>query len=231
MRYGKFFQYVFCALVLIVITGCAFARKHRATRKTVTVEEISEKDTGDAYLFDLKIYRHGKKNSVRLDIYRTGGKLGFFARGYLGKGVMKGVLTADSILIYFPTEKEFYAGPIEGLLPGNCMDGFQFDRFILDLFYQTPDKLEYALGDFYMTVLADKSKKKKYRLESKACPEQFEMEYDFKGNRFIPKKIRFDKADGSFKLISERRKFRTDIDLPDDKFTVEIPDNAFRIHP
>jgi hypothetical protein len=231
MSYWKPIRYTAYSLVLIIITGCTLARKHPTTHKVGRAEEISIKDTGDAYLFDLKIYRQGKKNSVRLDIYRNAEKLGFFARGYLGKGVMKGVLTSDSILVYFPTEKEYYSGPINGLIPGNCMDNFRFDMFILDLFRQTPDKLEYALDNFYLTVLEEKSKKKKYRFESRICPEQFEMEYDFKNSRFIPKKIRFDKIDGSFKLIGERRKFRTDIDLPDDKFTVEIPDNAFRIHP
>ena len=228
-------------LILLVLfagflTGCTLANRSKWKQEIKNVESDAQwpemaKGNGDAYLFDLKIYQEGRKNSVRLDIYWNGDSLGFYARGYLGKGVMKGILTGDALLVYFPTENEFYSGRIESLLVNNCFEEMPFERMIVDLFGMTPDRIEYSFGKFYLNILEEKKGERKYELVAYDCLEKIELEYDWHENRFIPEQINYAKDDGSFKFEAKRRKYRLDIGLPADKFEVSIPQTAARIYP
>ena len=117
--------FLFLTFILYLTLGCTFANRSKWKNERIAAEQKTERPAltegrGDAYLFDLKIYNKGRKNSVRLDIYRNEDSLALYARGYLGKGVLKGLINQDSILTFFPTENQFYAGEINRLLSGNC---------------------------------------------------------------------------------------------------------------
>lgn len=222
--------FLLCSALLMFL-ACSPASRKRGVSPEINIAQDLPEGKGDAYLYDLKIYREGKKNSVRLDVYRNRDSLSFFARGYLGKGVLKGLVTDGMILAYFPTEGEYFTGEIEELINNGCFGELAFEKMLIDLFGTTPDRLEYYYVNFYLMTLKDKTDKKKFRLRSKVCPEQMELEYDLKENRFLLEKVVYTVDDDSFKLTAERRKYRLNIDIPGEKFKIDIPSSAARISP
>ena len=66
---------------LIMFLACSPASRKGGVSPEITIAQDLPEGKGDAYLYDLKIYREGKKNSVRLDVYRNRDSLSFFARG------------------------------------------------------------------------------------------------------------------------------------------------------
>jgi len=218
-------------LSIIILSSCTVATR-KQSGETISAEEAKfGEGRGDAYLFDAKIYRDGKKNSVRLDVYYKNEQAGVFARGYLGKGVLKGIIDKDSIIVYFPTEDQFYTGEIASLVKGDCRHKFDFESIIIQLMTKLPSDIKDAGDDYYVTILKDKGKTREYRLESRHCPEHIILEYDLKENRFILDKIDFRTEDDSFRFKAERRKFRLNVDIPVNKIVFDIPEDAARILP
>ncbi|MCP4705050.1 MAG: hypothetical protein GY865_10600 [candidate division Zixibacteria bacterium] len=194
-------------------------------------QQLEDTSKGDAFLFDMKIFNKKKKTSVRLDIYRKGDSLGVFARGYLGKGVLKALVNSDSIVTFFPTESQYFSGKISELLSANCFDSIPLEKMIVDFFRTTPDKIVYPTGNIIISVLVDSPRFRKFRIMSKDCSESIELDYDFKKGNFLLKKFMYFSADGQFRLEAERRKFRLDVKLSDKKYKISIPPTASRIYP
>ncbi|UCD18206.1 MAG: hypothetical protein JSV44_04650, partial [Candidatus Zixiibacteriota bacterium] len=67
-----------------LLFGCTLATKKKTGISPPVTEAVLVEGKGDAFLFDVKISARGKKNSVRLDVYRSGDSIALFARGYLG---------------------------------------------------------------------------------------------------------------------------------------------------
>jgi len=219
-------------LVVLVIGGCTVAdrSKIRSGREEGTLAKF-EAGRGDAYLFDVKIYREGKKKSTRLDVYRTEDSMSFYARAYLGKGVMKALLVRDSAVVYFPTEKQYYAGPLNALITNGCAERFAFEHLILDLFRILPIQIDYATDDFYVNIVREGPQECIYRLVSTACDDAITLEYRRKDGRYIPWLIEYAKNDDSFRLEAKRRTVRLNVDIPPDKFEIPIPATAERMEP
>ena len=227
---------LFLIFGLSLILGCTFANRSKWKTEKIADEQKTERpalteDRGDAYLFDLKIYNKGRKNSVRLDIYRNENSLSLYARGYLGKGVLKGLVSRDSIITFFPTENQFYSGEINGLLSDNCFENVPFERMLVDFFKITPDKIDYPFGEAYLSILEEKPGFRKYRLVTKNCSEFIELDYDWKKGQFVLERLKYTREDGQFRLDAKRRKFRLNIKLPSEKFQISIPSTASRIYP
>jgi hypothetical protein len=217
--------------VALTVSGCTLATRKKVRSSPVDAEMVLLEGKGDAYLFDVNMRRHGKKNSVRLDVYRSGDSLSLFARGYLGKGVMKGLVTTDSLIVYFPTENQYYAGRVVDLLEKSCAEAFAFERTIVDLFVKRPVELEYSLSSFYLTILKDEGDEQKYRLEGKSCPEAINLTYRWRDGRFVMEEIDYCSSDGSFRFSAARRRHKINVEIPDEKFILAIPDDAARIYP
>lgn len=216
----------------IFLSGCTLANRKKGGEKCIEAETMTwEEGKGDAYLFDVKIYREGKKNSVRLDVYRSGDIISLFARGYLGKGVLKGLILPDSTVVYFPTKKEYFSGKLVNLINNGCSDSLSFELLIIEFFKQTPDEIEHDLPGFYLVVLKENDREKQYRLESRSCPEGIELDYSLKSGRFILEKINYSSSDGSFRFKATRRRAKLNIDIPEEKFQLNIPVTALRISP
>jgi len=229
MIHEHWIQSIFVFIMILFLGGCNLASRKPSVQSPVESEFNYTEGKGDAFLYDVKIYREGKKNSVRLDVYRKNDSLALFARGYLGKGVLKGLAVSDSIVIYFPTENEYFSGKLNELIYKSCAEQDNLEQMLIDLFVMRPVELEYSMADFYVTVLNDKGKKQQFRLESKNCAESARLEYDFKDNRFLLEKIQFSNRDDTFRLTAQRRKHRLDINIPAEKFIIPIPPEAVRI--
>ncbi len=219
-------------LLAFIVSGCTLADRRNAG-KVIADEEAPqwEPGKGDAYLFDVKIYREGRKNSVRLDVYRLGDTISIFARGYLGKGVLKGLIRPDSILTYFPTEKEYYSGKLANLVDNGCADSLPLEFTIIQLFQKTPAEINFDLGDFYIVVENENNSVRKYRLESHSCPQGIDISYTPKDNRFIPDEIIYTSADKLFRFEAVRRRAKLNTKIPPDKFRIDIPSDAVRTSP
>lgn len=222
---------VFLLLAVILISGCSFADRGKSHASvSETKRENLQQGQGDAYSFKVRIFREGKKNTIHFDLFYNRDSLAMFAKGYLGKGVLKGLIVKDSILAFFPTENEYYSGGIDGLISNSCLERIRFEPLILELFRKLPSELEKSPKGFYLKIEKDDDSRKEYRLVSSACREELYLKYDVESNRFVPEKIEYKKKDGSFKLIAERTRYRLNLDIPPEKFAIPIPDNALRIN-
>ncbi|MFH2035862.1 MAG: hypothetical protein ABIJ45_05610 [Candidatus Zixiibacteriota bacterium] len=206
------------------------ANRNRKLIVEETATELTE-GKGDAYLFDCKIFREGKKNSFRLDVYRSGDTLSLFARGYLGKGVMKALINPDSTLIYFPTENEHFSGTLDKLVTGKCAESLIFEDILLKLFMMTPPEINESYDGFYLKIINQNSKQQDYQLNSTVCDESIDLTYKLLKDRFIIDNIEYENESGSFKFLAENRKTRIGIDLPANKFQLQIPSNSNKIGP
>ncbi|UCD94988.1 MAG: hypothetical protein JSU69_02745 [Candidatus Zixiibacteriota bacterium] len=215
----------------LTVSGCTLASRTKIRERPAETEAVLTEGKGDAYLFDVKIRRNEKKNSVRLDVYRSGDSLSLYARGYLGKGVLKGLITYDSLVVYFPTEHQYYSGRLVDVLEKSCAEAFAFERTIIDLFIRRPVELDYSLSSFYLTILKDKNNEQRYRLVGKSCPETIDLTYRWREKRYILDEIEYSSSDGSFKFSAARRRHRLNVEIPGEKFILAIPDDAARIHP
>ncbi len=236
IKMTKLISFLILIIVLYLAPGCTFANRGKWKAEKVAAENKTKSPTtlelkGDAFLFDMKIINKGKKNSVRLDIYRKGDSLAVFARGYLGKGVLKGLVNYDSVVTYFPTEDQFYSGKISNLLLANCFEKIPLEKMLVDFFRKTPDKIDYSFGGAYLSVLTEKPGFRKYRLVARDCLEFIELDYDWKNGQFLLEKFQYSNENGEFRLDAERRKFKLNVKLPDGKYKVSIPATASRIYP
>jgi hypothetical protein len=227
----KFGGLFFIAIALIFICGCALARRPHPKIEGETPSIKSTDSRGDAYLYDLTIVRKGKKNSLRLDLYHFGDTLSFFARGYLGKGVMKGLLTPDSLFVYFPTEDEYFAGNIEELADNRCLEGNNVERTIISLFSRRPSEAGFAAEGFYVVAIREADTQCEYRLQSGACPEGIRLLYDFQGGKFAIKECELKTGNKAFNFRAVRRRWRLGANIPREKKELIIPESAVPIFP
>jgi len=225
----RVFQSLIVTLVLIILAGCGLANRKEGRSTTPEMRETLEEGKGDAYSFKVRIFREGKKNTVNFDLYYNRDSLAMFAKGYLGKGVLKGLIAEDSVLAYFPTENEYYYGKIHRLVNNDCFERLQFEQLILKLFVKLPTELEISMEGYYLKIEEDSGDRKKYRLISSRCGEELYIEYDVEEDRFIPEKIEYEKGDGTFKLIAERTRRKLNVSIPADRFEIPIPGDALQI--
>ncbi len=218
-------------ITLIALASCTPANRKRAlTGREAAVSNL-EPGKGDAYLFDVKVKHRGKKRSTRLDIYSTRDSISFFARAYLGKGVMKVLIVHDSVTIYFPTEKQYFAGKLSNLIGNKCAVRFPAEKLIIELFHKTPVEISDSSKSFYVNVVKESSDDLHYRLISRECDETVDIRYERKDERYVPYRILYERNDGSFKLDARRRQSRLNITIPAEKFRISIPEGTDRIYP
>ena len=218
-------------IVIIAIIGCSPANR----KKSVSIREESvlslAPGSGDAYLFDVKINQDGRKRSTRLDVYYRPDTLAIFARAYLGKGVMKVVLAGDTGQVYFPTENEYYNGPLFDLLVDECYKSMRFERILYNLFSRLPVEIDDDSVGYYVVVLKESKDLCHYRLESRICDKFLEIEYDFEKGRYVPNAIEYSNDNGTLKLSAKRRSISLNIKIPSEKMSISIPPDAIRIQP
>jgi len=218
-------------LTATILGGCSMANRKNVGGEPIEAELNLAKGKGDAFLYDAKIYRDGRKNSVRLDVYLYGDSLSVFARGYLGKGVLKGLIRGDSVIAYFPTENQYFAGKLTDILKGSCVEKTPLEKLLVDLFIKTPVKTEYLRDDFYLTIVKESRDELQYRLTASGCPEHIDLQYELRDRRYLLEKVEYISPDESFQFRAERRRQKLDVDIPIEKKAVVIPDSATRIYP
>jgi len=186
---------------------------------------------GDAYLYDVKINRDGRKRSTRLDVYIRPDTLALFVRAYLGKGALKAVITEDNSSVYFPTENEYFRGRLGDLSEGRCDDGLEFESILIDLFYERPVDFKHDSANYYIVILNESRESCRYKLVSIMCGRALEVEYEFRDGRYIPVFLGFANDDGSLSIEARRRNQRLNTEIPAEKFSLSIPGDATALEP
>jgi hypothetical protein len=176
------------------------------------------------------VYRHdGKPRSFRLNLYVADSLIGLSGRGYLGKGALKGRLTADSLIVYFPASDEYLRESVAELIGESSCTFQMFGERMLEFFQVLPDQLS-SNGDFSIISSWKDDKRPVFIVSADSCTWQLELEYDWQATGWRLR--RFDFSDGNGKeLRGKRRTYKNDRSVKPARFEVLIPEEAVRIHP
>jgi len=216
----------FAILLIITISGCGAYRDVPEGHEQ-KVEYENKKIKVEASLFDARLYKDNKPTSFRLEVFQTDTLLGVAGRGYLGKGAFKGWMRQDSLMIYFPTAKEYlYEATADLLRSEGCMSDI-FGLDLLSCFRERPQNDGY--GDNLVIMPVEKEKKKaQYVIYQKDCPWQLVIFYDLRKKGWRIKKFEFTNGD-DFTLKGQRREYKPNARVKLKRFRLEIPPGAVRI--
>lgn len=218
--------FLFAIFLIIKISGCGAYRDVPASDEQA-VEYENKKIKVEASLFDARLYKDNKPTSFRLEVFQTDTLLGVAGRGYLGKGAFKGWMRQDSLMIYFPTTKEYLYEATSDLLRS---DGCVSDIFGLDImrcFQERPQND--GSGENFVIMPVEKEKNKsQYVIYQKDCPWQLEILYDLRKKGWRIKKFEFTNGD-NFILKGQRREYKPNAGVKLKRFRLDIPPGAVRI--
>lgn len=212
------------AIALFVLTAASCGP--RLTGQPVTDSYVKlapvSKVRVEAYLLDTRIYRQGKPTSVRLELYRTDSAIALAGRGYLGKGALKGVITRDSVIIYFPSTNEFIqASRSEFLNSATCAGGFE-RLHIENLLTALPSDSQLAPAAINGGVDGNHAD---YKIIWPDCDWRLDLRYRERDHLWRIDRVEFeDGADIRFK--AETRTIKSSAEVDRDKFRVNIPADA-----
>lgn len=182
----------------------------------------------EAYLFDAKLKRDGKPTSVRLEFFQTDSVIGIAGRGYLGKGALKGRLTADSIEVYFPSTDEYFYEAVSDLMNSFDCTGQPPSVSLFALFRNLPEKvIEPTRG---AEVVADLSRARypRYEISFADCAWQIELTYVRQKKGWRIKSFNFSDG-GSTSLDGTRREYKHQAKVKLKRFAVPVKDGSVRI--
>ena len=183
----------------------------------------------EAYLFDAKLRRQGKPTSFRLEIFQTDSVIALGGRAYLGKGALKGLLTADSLEVYFPSSNEYLYESLSDLFAKAECTNAAPEFSLLHLFTFLPDSLAEMEG---MSVASDYTNRKRpeYLISFPDCPWKIELTYDQHEAGWRIRDFKFDNGN-DITLKAKRRTYKKKAQVPYSKFQLVLPDGATRITP
>lgn len=215
-----------CLLICFLLTGCGTGFRDEGA--TVATESSKEQDVRvEAYLFDAKLRRNKKPTSVRLEFYHTDTVIAIAGRGYLGKGALRGRLTADSMEVYFPTTDEYLLESVAAVLGSvDCSEPLP-PLSLLALFANLPDSV---LSGDALVVESDHSDQRhpRYRISSNGCRWEINLTYARQDLGWRVKEFSFD--DGAdVTLKATRRTYKRSAKVKANKFDVPVKVGSVRI--
>lgn len=200
-----------------------------------------------AYFIELRVNDDGEKYSVKTELYFSGDSVGFYARGYLGKGVSRGQIINDQVTVYFNQQDEYFQGPLADIGAGaDCASPGEALLVALSLLsrneepvdpeefvYPSENEMKYHFGRFERTVTLNKRGfPQSEKLIDHTCRDSIYLDYYSASREFPFYKIQ------SLLYYNEVQKFRAkgfireqkyNIDIQPRKFTVDIPPSAVRL--
>ncbi len=209
-----------------LVTGCGGG--FRDAGAPVTDESLEKQQVNvEAYLFDAKLRRNKKPTSVRLEFYHTDSVIAIAGRGYLGKGALRGRLTADSVEVYFPTTDEYLLESVANLLGSVECSGPLPPLSLLALFANLPDSVLHEPG---LSIESDHSDSRhpQYRIAMEGCPWEIDLTYAWQDVGWRVKKFSFN--DGAeLTLKATRRTYKRSARVKANKFQIPVRAGSVRI--
>ena len=143
----------------LLFNGC-YGTGRRALDERAEIKFVAE-----AYSFNTRLWRQGKPNTFKLEVYRTDSLIGLSGRGYLGKGALRGWIRSDSIRVYFPATNELLHESFEGLVAASSCPQPLAGLDLPALMAQRPDSI--SLPDRITVGIIDNQRSRaEFRLES-----------------------------------------------------------------
>ncbi|MFH1372624.1 MAG: hypothetical protein ABII79_02365 [bacterium] len=215
-------------VVLLLAVGCGARYDKAATGESSSTLD-PQKVTAESWLFDARLKRKGKPTSFRLEVFRTDSVIALGGRAYLGKGALKGRLTADSLEVYFPSSKEYVYESIVDLFSRAKCPAVSGGLDFLKLLVVLPDSSEIPAD---LSVIADYARPKNpsFHISAPDCPWQLHLVYDRQSTGWRLSEFHFDDG-GDVTLKGNRRRYKTAAQVPTDKFRLTLPEGAVRVEP
>jgi hypothetical protein len=206
-------------------TGCAPVHNTRIGAGTETGP--SPEIRADAYLFEALLRRDGKPTTFQLEVYRTDTLLGLSGKGYLGKGALRGRLTADSIEVYFPSTNEYLSEAIDSLTNSSGCEQTVTSIRLLYLFRKLPDSVDLPVG-LNLTTDRHDPEKPAFVVSADSCAWRVEIGYDLQDGAWRIRKFDYSDDDGT-SLSGQRIRYRGGASVKLNRFMAPIPTDAVRV--
>ena len=221
----------FLAAVLMAfvlgVSGCGQRPRPPAEERPVKVEDDGKVEA-DAWLFDAKLRMEGKPRSFRLEVYHTDSVAALAGRAYLGRGALRGRLTVDSLLVYFPSRDEYVDESTTALLSASECLRSAGQINLLKLFNSTPD--EVLEGETFGIDTRVTGNRKRCLVSADGCPWQIELVYDSVDDAWLLREFEVDNGD-DIRLTGKRRTHKKRAKIDRSRFQVPIPASAALIRP
>ncbi len=200
-----------------------------------------------AYLIDLRVDDDGNRYSVNTELYFSGDSVGFYGRGYLGKGAFRGQIINDTATILFNQQNEYFSGPLADIDRGaRCASPGEVLLVVLSLLtgksetengqkvvYPANDEIGFQTGRFEKTAqLDDRGYPHREKLIDTTCGDSIVLNY-YSFSRSFPfyrvEDVLYYNELFNFRARGFIREQKYNIDIGTGKFTVEIPASADRL--
>ena len=201
-----------------------------------------------AFLIDLRVDNDGEKYSVNTELYFSGDSVGFYGRGYLGKGAFRGNIIDDSVTIFFNRQKEYFFGPMDDIESrGDCASPGEVLLLVMslltgkkeikvsdDIFYPSERVIKYTSGRFEVTaMLGEKGFPESEKLIDPICKDSIVLGYYSFNRQFPFYKVQdalYYNGIFNFRARGFIREQKYNIDIKPGKFMVDIPGDAIRLN-
>ena len=211
------------AISIVALVGCGGKRSGGISNETAPTGKMRM----DAFLFDVKLRFKKQRRSFRLDLYATDTVALVTARGYVGKGVARGVWRSDSSFFYFPTENEYFSGSLDSMIKGDCWSFLGAQANFPLLMRGSRESLVEILG---LTETSGKDKKIKGVLVRSQCETPLRVVYDRKGDGLYYLKEFEYRGDGELsRVVGKRRKLKQGAKIKKSRLSFTVPADAMLI--
>ncbi|UCG62692.1 MAG: hypothetical protein JSV52_05245 [Candidatus Zixiibacteriota bacterium] len=214
------------SVLLFMMSSCGSVYRNDTSESAIEAGFTGEIQV-EAYLFDAKLRRDTKPTSVRLEFYHTDSVIAIAGRGYLGKGALRGRLSADTLQVYFPTTDEYVYESVATVLSSVKCSGQLPSINLLALFNSLPDSV---LSTSNLIVESDYSNQSRpeFRIMSENCLWEMRLKYSVEEEGWRIKEFEFDDGEGNT-LKGKRRTYKRQAEVKASKFYVPIKPGSQRI--
>ena len=214
--------------ILLSMSGCGQRLRPKLAEEQPAVAEPCAEVKVSAYLFDAKLRMEGKPRSFRLEVFLADSVAALAGRAYLGRGALRGRLTADSLLVYFPSRDEYVEESTTALLSASECLGSGGEVNLLKLFTSTPDEV---LDSRRFLIAVDASGgRKRCQVSAEDCSWKIDLLYDRDDDSWRLREFAVDNG-RDMKLTAKRRTFKKHTSIDRSRFHVPIPATAALIRP
>jgi len=218
---------IWVILVLsIALTNCSSGLKNHVGESVNEGFDATEISV-EAYLFDVKLRRKGKPTTIRLDLYQTDSAIAMYGRGYFNKGAFTGRLTDDSMLVYFPSTKEYLHESIDNLFLSFDCESELIGLNLLNYFRKPPDS-GHISQNLNVETIEEDNDSRHLKVSSINCPWRLLLGYVIEEKSWRIKNFEFDDGD-DVTLKGSQRKYKDDASVAASRFRITIPIGSKKI--
>jgi len=200
-----------------------------------------------AFLIDLRVNDDGKRYSVTTELYFSGDSVGFYGRGYLGKGAFRGQIIDSVATIYFNQQNEYFTGPLADIQQNvGCASPGEVLLLVMSLLtgkgpveqparpiYPSTEEMSFNVGRFKKTIeIDDRGYPRSEKLIDSLCRDSIEIQYYSPSREFPFYKVQnalYYNGRFNFRARGFVREQKYNIDINSGKFALEIPASAVRL--